>query len=297
MAFVEIVEQPATKASRFRYEAEKLSHGPILGAHSTPDNKLFPTIRVVGYTGPAVVVVSCVTKEQPYKAHPHKVVGKYGCKNGVCTMNIDPSTMTAVFSNLGIQCVKKNRIEESLREREAIRVDPFKNGFAHRKKPAHQIDLNCVKLCFQVFIEGPQPGKFTKSLTPVVSDTIYNKKVICELIIYKMSHRTASAAGGQEIIILCDKVTKDDIEVRFFEQTPDGVLLWESLGEFGLDDVHKHYAISLRVPSYKTLDISAPASCWIELRRPSDGQSSERRPFQYTPQEASESRKNPTFVW
>ena len=45
--------------------------------------------------------------------------------------------------------------------------------------------------------------------------------------------------------------------MRFFEQTPDGVLLWESFGEFGLNDVHKQYAISLRVPRYKTLEVSS----------------------------------------
>ena len=32
-----------------------------------------------------------------------------------------------VFSNLGIQCVKKRDIEEALRVREEIRVDPFRS--------------------------------------------------------------------------------------------------------------------------------------------------------------------------
>ena len=46
MACVEIVEQPATRALRFRYECEGRSAGSIHGAHSTADNKMFPTIRV-----------------------------------------------------------------------------------------------------------------------------------------------------------------------------------------------------------------------------------------------------------
>lgn len=32
-----------------------------------------------------------------------------------------------VFSNLGIQCVKRRDIEEALRVREEIRVDPFRS--------------------------------------------------------------------------------------------------------------------------------------------------------------------------
>jgi hypothetical protein len=32
-----------------------------------------------------------------------------------------------VFSNLGVQCVKKRDIEEALRTREEIRVDPFRS--------------------------------------------------------------------------------------------------------------------------------------------------------------------------
>lgn len=62
-----IVEQPAAKALRFRYECEGRSAGAIPGASSTSDNKTYPTIQVMNYTGRAVVVVSCVTKDFPYK--------------------------------------------------------------------------------------------------------------------------------------------------------------------------------------------------------------------------------------
>lgn len=42
-------------------------------------------------------------------------------------MEVPPETMTVVFSNLGIQCVKKKDIEQALRVREQIRVDPFQS--------------------------------------------------------------------------------------------------------------------------------------------------------------------------
>lgn len=46
------------------------------------------TTQVLGYRGRAVVVVSCVTIDPPYRPHPHNLVGKEGCKKGVCTMEI-----------------------------------------------------------------------------------------------------------------------------------------------------------------------------------------------------------------
>ena len=83
--------------------------------------------QVVGYRGRAVVVVSCVTSEQPYRPHPHSLVGKEGCKKGVCTLEIPTDTMTISFPSLGVQCVKKKEIEEALNLRQEIRVDPFQS--------------------------------------------------------------------------------------------------------------------------------------------------------------------------
>lgn len=162
---------------RFRYECEGRSAGSIPGMNATADNKTYPTIQVINYKGPAVVVVSCecvslplsfslpiscalcnlqhfspsssppssvslshplipvtiwlffasgVTKDAPYKAHPHNLVGKEGCKKGVCTVFISNADMTCTFTSLGIQCVKRKDVEESLRLRESIKVDPFK---------------------------------------------------------------------------------------------------------------------------------------------------------------------------
>ena len=125
-AYVKIVEQPASKGLRFRYECEGRSAGSIPGVSSSQDNKTFPTIQVVGYQGKAVVVVSCVTNEQPYRPHPHNLVGKEGCKKGVCTIHMNDD-MTAAFPNLGIQCVKKKDIDDSLSLRQQIRVDPFQS--------------------------------------------------------------------------------------------------------------------------------------------------------------------------
>ena len=84
-------------------------------------------LQVENYTGPAVVVVSCVTVDAPYRPHPHNLVGKDGCREGVCTVNINNDNMECVFSNLGIQCVKRKEVEQALKKRQDIRVDPFQS--------------------------------------------------------------------------------------------------------------------------------------------------------------------------
>ena len=69
------------------------------------------------------------------------------CKHGVCSVDINKPDMTYAFQNLGIQCVRRKDAPASLDKRQKIKVDPFKQGFGHKAGP---IDLNCVRLCFQV---------------------------------------------------------------------------------------------------------------------------------------------------
>ncbi|XP_008556434.1 embryonic polarity protein dorsal isoform X3 [Microplitis demolitor] len=280
-SYVEIVEQPASKALRFRYECEGRSAGSIPGVNSSPENKTFPSIRIVGYKGRAVVVVSCVTKDPPYRPHPHNLVGKEACRRGVCTLEISSENMTVTFANLGIQCVKKKDIEEALRVREEIRVDPFRTGFEHKRQPA-SIDLNAVRLCFQVFLEGTDKGKFTVPLTPIVSDPIYDKKAMSDLVICKLSHYSAPVAGGMEMILLCEKVAKEDIQIRFFEER-DGQFVWEGFGDFQPSHVHKQVAIAFRTPTYRIQQVEHPVQIYVQLRRPSDNATSEALPFQFLP--------------
>ncbi|XP_062549281.1 embryonic polarity protein dorsal-like isoform X6 [Armigeres subalbatus] len=292
---VVITEQPQSKALRFRYECEGRSAGSIPGVHSTPEQKTFPSIEIRGYKGRAVVVVSCVTKDPPYRPHPHNLVGKEGCKKGVCTVEINSSTMSYTFSNLGIQCVKKKDIEEALRLREEIRVDPFKTGYGHARQPA-TIDLNAIRLCFQVFLEGQQRGRFTEPLQPVVSDVIYDKKAMSDLVICKLSDVTAPVAGGREIILLCEKVAKEDIAVRFYEEQ-HGNILWEDYGEFQHTNVHKQVAICFRTPRYRTLEVEHPVLVNIQLKRPSDGATSEPLPFELVPLDSAKRKKRKPNTW
>lgn len=106
----------------------------------------------------------------------------------------------------------------------------FPAGFAHKDNP-QSIDLNCLRLCFQVFLEGNERGAFTFALKPVVSDPIFDKKAKNDLTICKMTECAAPVTGGKEILLFCEKVSKDDIEVRFFQEK-DGQVVWEGFGDF-----------------------------------------------------------------
>lgn len=97
----------------------------------------------------------------------------------------------------------------------------FLAGYTHRSQPS-SIDLNAVRLCFQVFLEGPQKGKFTTPVKPVVSDPIYDKKSMSDLVITKLSHCNALCNGGQEMILLCEKVCS------FVVSIIDLILTWTS---------------------------------------------------------------------
>ncbi|XP_044002102.1 proto-oncogene c-Rel-like isoform X2 [Aphidius gifuensis] len=278
-----IVEQPASKAIRFRYKCEGRSAGSIPGVNSTPENKTYPTIRVIGYVGRAVVVVSLVTKDSysgKYRAHPHNLVGK-GCieERGVCHVKISPNNnMEVSFSNLGIQCVKKKEIGTSFKTRKEIRVDPFKAGFSHKNQP---IELNVVRLCFEVYLPN-EKDEFKIRLEPIVSDPIYDKKAMSDLVICRLSHCCASAAGGTSVILLCEKVLKDDIQVRFFQKINDEVI-WEKNAEFTTNDVHKQVAITFKTPKYDLNPDDKAVKVFVQLRRPSDGAVGEPRPFEMIP--------------
>ncbi len=68
---------------------------------------------------------------------------------GVCKEYVNSEDMTLEFPHLGIQCVRKKDVETSLKDRKSIRVDPYRQGFRHMDTTSN-IDLNAVKLCFQV---------------------------------------------------------------------------------------------------------------------------------------------------
>lgn len=280
--YTKILIQPAQKGHRFRYLCEGPG-GRILGENSTEKNKTYPTIQVVNYRGPAIVIVSCVTKDLPYRPHPHKLfIGRESPKNGICTASVNTESMICSFSNLGILCVKRAEIDESLLERRKVKVDPFQTNSIPMNDSEDNFDSNTVRLCFQVFLNNNLDGAFTIPLQPVVSKPIVNIRKLHNLVICRLNPCTASALGGVEVIILCSKIDKNDIKVKFYEEQA-GQEGWHDYGLFGPSDVHSQVAISFKTPKYRNTNLQHPVSVFVQLQRPSDGETSEPRRFQFLP--------------
>lgn len=58
---LQIIEHPAEKSFRFRYESEGRSGGSLLGTKSTRDCISYPKVRVLNYSGPVIICVTCVS--------------------------------------------------------------------------------------------------------------------------------------------------------------------------------------------------------------------------------------------
>ncbi|XP_062981443.1 proto-oncogene c-Rel [Elgaria multicarinata webbii] len=275
--YIEICEQPRQRGMRFRYQCEGRSAGSIPGEHSTDINRTFPSLQILNYVKKVKIRITLVTKNEPYRPHPHRLVGK-DCENGYYEAEFGPERRILIFQNLGIQCVKKKEIKESIISRIAKEINPFSVS-EEQLLAFEEYDLSVVRLCFQALL-CDEHGNCTFPLPPVISNPIYDNRTpkSAELRICRVNKNCGSVKGGDEIFLLCDKVQKDDIEVRFV--TND----WEAKGVFSQADVHRQVAIVFRTPPFHR-DIFEPVTVKMQLRRPSDQEVSNSMDFRYLPEE------------
>ncbi|NXG43824.1 REL protein, partial [Psilopogon haemacephalus] len=292
--YIEIFEQPRQRGMRFRYKCEGRSAGSIPGEHSTENNKTFPSIQILNYFGKIKIRTTLVTKNEPYKPHPHDLVGK-DCRDGYYEAEFGPERRVLSFQNLGIQCVKKKDLKESISLRISKKINPF-NVPEEQLHNIDEYDLNVVRLCFQAFLPD-EHGNYTLALPPLISNPIYDNRApnTAELRICRVNKNCGSVKGGDEIFLLCDKVQKDDIEVRFVLDN------WEAKGSFSQADVHRQVAIVFRTPPFLK-DITEPVTVKMQLRRPSDQEVSEPMDFRYLPDEKDPygnkaKRQRSTLAW
>ncbi|XP_075059961.1 proto-oncogene c-Rel [Mixophyes fleayi] len=293
--YIEIFEQPRQRGMRFRYKCEGRSAGSILGERSTENNRSYPSIQLqnINYNCKGKVRVTLVTKNEPYRPHPHDLVGK-DCRDGYYETEFGADRRVLSFQNLGIQCVRRKEVKDAIHSRMIREINPF-------KVPNDQLitiedyDLNVVRLCFQVFLQDAD-GNYTIALAPIVSNPIYDNRApnTAELRICRVNKNCGTAAGGDEIFLLCDKVQKDDIQVRFFTDN------WEDKGQFGQADVHRQVAIVFKTPSFP-FHITEVTTVKMQLRRPSDQEVSEPMDFRYIPCEkdhyAKKMKKNEEVLY
>ncbi|XP_016412320.1 nuclear factor NF-kappa-B p100 subunit-like [Sinocyclocheilus rhinocerous] len=292
--YLQIIEEPKQRGFRFRYECEGPSHGGLPGASSERNKRTYPTVKVSNYLGQARIEVQLVTHTDPPRVHAHSLVGRHCNENGICTIDVGPNDLTAQFSNLGILHVTKRGVAEVLtkRLREEKRrmkesgykfTDAEEQTFLQEAKELGKImDLNIVRLKFTAYLQDSN-GSFTRALKPVVSNHIYDSKSpnASNLKISRMDKTSGSVLGGEEVFLLCDKVQKDDIDIRFYEEEDDGG--WEAFGDFSPTDVHKQYAIVFKTPPYRCADITRPVTVFLQLKRKKGGGCSEPKQFTYIP--------------
>ncbi|KAJ8281104.1 hypothetical protein GJAV_G00063560 [Gymnothorax javanicus] len=310
--YLQIIEQPKQRGFRFRYGCEGPSHGGLPGASSEKNRKSYPQVKICNYQGMARVVVQLVTFSKDTHLHAHSLVGKQ-CDKGICLAELQPKDSCISFPNLGILHVTKKNVSKTLEERmtEAFRMGYNSGVVIHpeidcqqgevrqpRELTEHQrtlignaavaqakeMDLSVVRLMFTAFLPDSDGG-FSRRLDPVISDPIYDSKApnASNLKIVRMDRTAGCVTGGEEVYLLCDKVQKDDIQVRFYEDDDSG-LIWEAFGDFSPTDVHRQFAIVFKTPKYRDQNLQKPVSVFVQLKRRSDNETSEPKPFTYHPQ-------------
>uniref|UniRef100_A0A3B3SLE4 Nuclear factor of kappa light polypeptide gene enhancer in B-cells 2 (p49/p100) n=1 Tax=Paramormyrops kingsleyae TaxID=1676925 RepID=A0A3B3SLE4_9TELE len=292
--YLQIIEEPKQRGFRFRYECEGPSHGGLPGASSEKNKKTYPTVKVCNYMGYARVEVQLVTHMDPPRVHAHSLVGKHCNESGMCSMEVGPTDLTAQFNNLGILHITKKGVLEVLSKR--LREEKLKQKgpnyhftdaeeqeiLKEAKELGNKMDLNVVRLKFTAYLPDGD-GDYTRALKPAISKPIYDSKSpnASNLKISRMDKTCGSVLGGDEIFLLCDKVQKDDIDIRFFEEDKEGG--WEDFGDFSPTDVHKQYAIVFKTPKYHTPDIERPVTVFLQLKRRKGSDCSEPKQFTYVP--------------
>ncbi|KAM7360472.1 nuclear factor NF-kappa-B family member relish [Cochliomyia hominivorax] len=300
-AKLQITEQPVEKF-RFRYKSEMHgTHGSLNGTNSRRNIKTFPEVQLSGYKGPAIIRCSLFQTiiESP---HSHQLVVRKD-DHDIC----DPHELKvseevgyfAEFKNMGIiHTAKKFIVEELLKKkrkrlaRETLTTKEEQELYKQTEKEAKDMNLNQVRLCFEAF-RVEENNSYTPIAAPVYSNPINNRKSAQtgELRITRLSIATGNVAGGDDLILLVEKVSKKNIKVRFFEMVDDEQV-WEAFASFRESDVHHQYAIVCRTPPYKDKEIDKAVEVFIELVRPSDDERSYPPvSFRYKPNHAAMSRK------
>ncbi|NXL62943.1 NFKB2 factor, partial [Chordeiles acutipennis] len=282
---------PVQRGFRFRYGCEGPSHGGLPGASSEKGRKTYPTVKICNYTGMARIEVDLVTHSDPPRVHAHSLVGKQCNEAGNCVAIVGPKDMTAQFSNLGVLHVTKKNMMEIMKEK--LKQQKMRNRShllteaelreieVEAKELKKVMDLSIVRLRFTAYLRDSS-GNFTLALQPVISDPIHDSKSpgASNLKISRMDKTAGSVRGGDEVYLLCDKVQKDDIEVRFYEDDENG---WQAFGDFSPTDVHKQYAIVFRTPPYHKPKIDRPVTVFLQLKRKRGGDVSDSKQFTYYP--------------
>ncbi|KOB78236.1 Embryonic polarity protein dorsal, partial [Operophtera brumata] len=280
----------------FRYRRECRTNGSIPGISSTAANKIHPKIKVNNFVGPAIIRVSCVTKDAPHRPHPHKLVGKSNkSKGGECNFKVDITAENPMveIKNIGIQCMKRDECQDSLQDRARKGIDPFRTGFGSTER----IDLHSVRLAFEL-LPGFQDDEGRGQLPVVtVSNVISGTK--SQLVIFDTCPPCGLTRGGDKMILLTEKLVSSDVlSVVFAEKGRKLEEIWKESVEITSKSVHKQHALLIETPPYSGTTTTGPIKVVVYLQRALTGDEAMDRnrtsnsvPYEYMPEYAPRNKR------
>ncbi|XP_055902167.1 nuclear factor NF-kappa-B p110 subunit-like [Eupeodes corollae] len=302
-----ILEHPVDKF-RFRYKSEMHgTHGSLTGSRSAKHKKTYPEVELRNFNKSGIIRCSLYqTNLTKPSLHSHLLV-VHKEDNDVSDphdVRVSPESGYIVrFENMGIiHTAKKDVAKELLQkkihkqkfdlQRDGMSTHEIKSLRDEADREAKLMNLNQVCLCFEAFECTDDTKQFKRICEPVYSNPINNLKsaLTGELKICRLSIYTGSVEGNDDLILLVEKVNKNNIKVRFFELHNDEEI-WEAYGSFTEADVHHQYAIVVRTPPYRDKEIDNHVNVFIELVRESDNKRSAALPFRYKPRRIVMSRK------
>lgn len=107
-----------------------------------------------------------------------------------------------------------------------------------------------------------------------------------------MNRYSAPAKGGTEITLLCDKVSKKDIKVLFYQTDDNNKIIWKRYAD--IIGVHRQIGITFKTPKYSG-QTSEIVKGFVQLVKPSDGQSSQPHEFLIIPNNINRHKRKCTF--
>ena len=326
LAKVYISEQPKSQGYRFRYECEGYTHGGIPGEYSERGRKTHPTLMFNGYEGRVVVVGFLLGDEGRYQHANslvgrdvyHGIMVRYGV--------VSASSPKMELSNISIQHCKKKLIAQSAETQlemrklvEKMGVDALRTALSSgnmngsgsesaleelMKKQLSEEDYKEIKLAQEKSSSGPQNLSAVKlsliiythhrardqfaEVSRLTTDTIYDSQSVHSSSprICRMNANKGFPEGGKEILILCEKIQKADIQVIFSAErdSVDNETGWYRTLDVTSNDVHHQYAVTIKTPPYIDMNIKNTETVYIRLRRMSDSLYSNAVEFSYEPQ-------------
>nr|XP_015927575.2 uncharacterized protein LOC107454790 isoform X2 [Parasteatoda tepidariorum] len=264
------IEGELKDSLRFRYKSEKGCHGglkPVIKLHGYKSyNDIW--IKATLYTSGINPTLHCLELE-----------GK-DCKDGVGWKQLSKD-FTARFDSLAICIKKRDELVDLLKEKVAQNLKKKKLQYDVKdlvkevRERMKTLNLNSGILCFEAFYCKDERQPVCQK---ILSQPIYNQKagVSEDLRIRQLSKCSGLTKGNEDIILLCDKVHKDDVEVIFSCLCVD----WSARAHLNPADFHYQFAIPIKTPRFPK---NYEQEVSIKLCRKSDGKTGVPMKFRYMP--------------